>query len=75
MSAKISITPRGGEQDMCFHRSRRWEERATEAEGRRLWDLFYRETERDEPPAPIAQREDEESTEPEREETRVGAER
>jgi len=60
---------------MCFRRSRHWDERVDEAQGRRLWDLFYRETEADQPPTPIAEREREGSPEPEREDVRVGAER
>jgi hypothetical protein len=59
---------------MCFRRSSRyWEERAEEARGERLWDLFYRETERSDPPVPIAEREEE--REPERDEVPAGAER
>jgi hypothetical protein len=43
---------------MCFRRSRYWEERAEEARDERLWDLFHRETERNEPPVPIAERDE-----------------
>jgi hypothetical protein len=60
---------------MCFKRSRYWEERADEARGERLWDLFHRDTERSEPPVPIAGHEDEDVTELEREEVPAGAER
>jgi len=60
---------------MCFRRSRYWEERADEARGERLWDLFHRETERSEPPVPIAEREDDYTTELERDEVPAGAER
>jgi hypothetical protein len=61
---------------MCFRRSRDWGEReAAEAREERLWDLFHRETERSEPPAPIAEREDESVTEPDRVEVTAGAER
>jgi hypothetical protein len=58
---------------MCFRRSSYWEKRDEEERGERLWDLFYRETERSEPPVPIAEREDE--REPERDEVPAGAER
>jgi hypothetical protein len=59
---------------MCFRRSERyWEERAEAARGERLWDLFYRETKRSDPPVPIAERE--EQGEPERDEVPAGAER
>ena len=58
---------------MCFRRSRSWEESADEVRGRRLWDLFYRETEGSEPPAPgpVVEHEDER---PEREEVPAGVE-
>ena len=62
---------------MCFRRSSRyWEERADEARGQRLWDLFYRETERSEPPLPVAERDEEEPvSERDRDEVPAGAER
>ena len=44
---------------MCFRRSRYWEERVEEAGDRRLWDLFYRETEAMEPPLPVMEHEEE----------------
>jgi hypothetical protein len=61
---------------MCFRRSRYWDERAGQeraGEGRseRLWDLFYRETERSEAPAPVLESEEE----PVRDEVPAGAER
>ena len=59
---------------MCFRRSRYWEERATDARGERLWDLFYRETEAREPPIPVAEQDDE-AAEHERDEVPAAAER
>jgi hypothetical protein len=59
---------------MCFRRSRYWEERAEEPRKDRLWDLFYRETERSEPPVPIAE-EDERAPEREQDEVPTAAER
>jgi hypothetical protein len=60
---------------MCFRRSLYKEERADEARGERLWDLFYRETERSEPPVPIAERHEQDATEHEPDEVPAGAER
>jgi hypothetical protein len=60
---------------MCFRRSHYLEERAEEARGQRLWDLFHRETRQSEPPVPVAEREDEHGTDPERDEVPAGAER
>jgi hypothetical protein len=59
---------------MCFRRSRYLEQRADEVQSRRLWDLFYRETEDTEPPIPVAEEEDEIVSE-DREEVPAGAER
>jgi hypothetical protein len=58
---------------MCFRKSRYVEEDIEEVRGRRLWDLFYRETEANEPPLPVAEQDDEPVTE--REEVSAGAER
>jgi hypothetical protein len=58
---------------MCHGRLRRSEERTEYERGGRLWDLFYRETEHNPPPVPIAERDDE--PEPEREEVMTGAPR
>jgi len=60
---------------MCFRRSRYWEERAEEARDERLRDLFHRESERSEPPVPIADRREERATERDRDEVPAGAER
>jgi hypothetical protein len=60
---------------MCFRRSRYWEERAEEAGDRRLWDLFYRETEQSDPPLPVAERDEKDIAEHDRNEVPVGAER
>ena len=61
---------------MCFRRSRYLEQRADEVQSRRLWDLFYRETERSEPPLPVAERDEEEPvSERDRDEVPAGAER
>ena len=61
---------------MCFRKSRYVEENIEEVRGRRLWDLFYRETEASEPPLPVAEHEDEPpATEHERLEVPAGAER
>lgn len=60
---------------MCFRRSRYWDERTEEAHHERLWDLFYRETERTDPPVPVAERDTEHATERERDEVPAGAER
>jgi hypothetical protein len=43
---------------MCHERFFRREERAAEKRGERLWDLFYRETEHNAPPVPMAGREE-----------------
>jgi hypothetical protein len=59
---------------MCFRRSRYWEERAEQPRDERLWDLFYRETERSEPPVPIAEL-DERPPEREPDEVPVGTKR
>jgi hypothetical protein len=56
---------------MCHERFLRRQEHAKEARGERLWDLFYRETERNAPPVPMAERDDE----PEPEEILTGAAR
>jgi hypothetical protein len=60
---------------MCLRRSRYWEEKVEEARGERLWDLFYRETERSEPPVPVAERDRERETAREPDEVPAGAER
>ena len=60
---------------MCFRRSRYPEQSADEVQSRRLWDLFYRETEEREPPTPVAEEEEELVSEPERDEVPAGAER
>ena len=58
---------------MCHGKYRRYEERMERERGRRVWDLFDRET-RDAPPAePIAERDVE--PESEREEVLTGAPR
>jgi hypothetical protein len=56
---------------MCHERLSRRQERAEEARGRRLWDLFHKETQHPAPTVPIAEREPE--IEPEREEVLSGA--
>jgi hypothetical protein len=44
---------------MCHGKQfRRADERSEYARGERLWDLFYRETEHNAPPVPIAEREE-----------------
>jgi hypothetical protein len=60
---------------MCFKRSRYSDLNAEETQSRRLWDLFYRETERSEPPVPIAERDEEPVNERDRDEVPAGAER
>jgi hypothetical protein len=60
---------------MCFRRSRYWEERPEETRHEGLWDLFRRETERSEPPVPIAEQDQGRDTEREPDEVPVGAER
>jgi hypothetical protein len=64
-----------GVTTVCFRKSRYREERTDEARDERLWDLFYRETERSEPPVPVAERNELRATEPERDEVPAGAER
>ena len=55
---------------MCHGKYRRYEERMEHERGRRVWDLFDRET-RDAPPSePILERD--EPDEPEREEVLTG---
>lgn len=58
---------------MCFRKSRYVEEDIEAARGRRLWDLFYRETEANERPLPVAEQDHEPVTE--REEVSAAAER
>jgi hypothetical protein len=62
---------------MCFHRRSYYrDENVEEVRGRRLWDLFHRETKASEPPLPVLEHDDELSvTEREREEATAGAER
>lgn len=60
---------------MCFRRSHYSEQSAEETQGRRLWDLFHLETERSEPPVPIAERDEEPVSERDRDEVPAGAER
>jgi hypothetical protein len=60
---------------MCFRRSRYWEKRPEQASDERLWDLFHRETERSEPPVPIAEQEEMRATEREPDQVPAGAER
>jgi hypothetical protein len=61
---------------MCFRQSRYRDENVEEVRGRRVWDLFYRETEEREPPLPVAEHEEERfESEPEREEVPAGVER
>jgi hypothetical protein len=59
---------------MCFHRSRNWEERTGEARDERYWNLFNRETERNEPPTPVAEQDDDRAAERERDKVPAGAE-
>jgi hypothetical protein len=59
---------------MCFRRSRYWEERVEEGRDRRLWDLFYRETEATEPPVRVTAEDEERAEEHDRDEVPVGAE-
>ena len=56
---------------MCHGKLRRSEERTEYKRGERLWDLFYRETEHNAPPVPMAERDDEGAEE--REEILSGA--
>jgi hypothetical protein len=60
---------------MCFRKSRYREERAEEVRGEHLWDLFYRETERSEPPVPIAEQDEGRVTELQRDEVPTGSDR
>ena len=62
---------------MCFHRRSYYrDQNVEEIQGRRLWDLFHRETKASEPPLPVLEHDDELSvTEREREEATAGAER
>jgi hypothetical protein len=60
---------------MCFRRSRDWEERYEVRRDERLWDLFQRETERSEPPIPVAEREDERERDRDRDEVPAGTAR
>jgi hypothetical protein len=60
---------------MCFRRSRYWEESSEETQNRRLWDLFHRETERSEPPLPVAEEDEELVTEHDRDEVPAGVDR
>jgi hypothetical protein len=48
---------------MCYERRSRWMREHAREEGRRIWDLFDRET-RDEPPQPVAETEPREDREP-----------
>jgi hypothetical protein len=60
---------------MCFRQSRRYlEGDVEEVRGRRLWDLFYRETETPEPPLPVMEHEEEPpASDPERDKVTTGA--
>jgi hypothetical protein len=61
---------------MCFGKSRYryWEERVEgETRDQRLWDLFHRETERSDRPLPVAEQDDEDVAEHDRDEVPVGA--
>jgi hypothetical protein len=60
---------------MCFRRSRYRDLSAEDTHDRRLWDLFFRETERSEPPMPVAEQDEERSSERDQDEVPVGAER
>jgi hypothetical protein len=51
---------------MCHESWHRREERADEARGERLWDLFHRDTQQPAPTMPVAERE------PDREEALSG---
>jgi hypothetical protein len=77
MRGRIGLipTPAKGVTKMCLRRSRYWEERTDEAREERLWDLFYRETERSEPPVPVAEQDEGAATEREPDEVPAGAER
>jgi hypothetical protein len=59
---------------MCFRRSRYREEQPEEVRDERIWDLFYRDTERSPAPMPVAES-DEDPAEQERDEVPAGAER
>ena len=69
----IPTTRRGGDEAMCFHRSRYRDEGFREGREPRVWDLFYREIERSEPPVPIAEQDDEKATERERDKVPAGS--
>jgi hypothetical protein len=60
---------------MCFERFSYRDEAAGEAKSRRLWDLFYRETEETEPPLPVAEQDEGAPSEDDRDRVPVGAER
>ena len=61
---------------MCFKQSRYWDERVEERHERRLWDLFQRETERTEPPLPVAEHDaEDDAVEHDRDTVPVGADR
>jgi hypothetical protein len=61
---------------MCFRQSRYRDENVEEARGKRLWGLFYRETEEREPPLPVVEHEEEQPvSEREREEVPAGSAR
>jgi hypothetical protein len=59
---------------MCLRRSRHWEERVDETREERPRDLFSRETERSEPPVPVAKRDQGRESERERDKVPAGAE-
>jgi hypothetical protein len=59
---------------MCFRRARYPEETTEEIQGRRLWDLFWRETERSTPPTPVAVEDEEPMADRDRDEVPTGAE-
>ena len=58
---------------MCHGKYRRYEERMERERGRRLWDLFDRETREPAPPTPMAETDME--PDPDREEVLTGAPR
>jgi hypothetical protein len=61
---------------MCWESRRYRDQDVEEVRGRRLWDLFYRETEGSEPPLPVAERDEEVPvSERDRDEVPAGAER
>jgi hypothetical protein len=54
---------------MCFRRSQYRDEGAQEEiQGRRLWDLFHRETEENGPPVPVAEEHEEATADADRDE-------